>query len=249
VANSPTDLGFTAPAPEEFLADEAFVEAGLARERPVHPRGFADLMKEEAPMNEYGADTKRDTGSAEDQSKQAALEAKHAAHQANKANDAAAIAKAELTKRQAITAHAAALQEAERDREQAHAEKERFAQQLEGASKSRRHCQTALNEANAQVLSETEQYEELKVALDQADADMKAAIALASVKQDEFTVAHKKELDLKAQLADLETANEKFELQKAAAYVALAAAKAEYAQEVAKIKKGAADRDMSSFGA
>ncbi|MGA2043224.1 MAG: hypothetical protein ABSG83_07600 [Roseiarcus sp.] len=200
-------------------------------------------------MNEHEQEPKRDAGSAEDQSKQAALDAKHAALHANKAKDAAAIATAELARRRAVTAHTAALQDAERDREQARAERERFVQLLDGAGKARRHCQNVLNETNGHVQAATDHFDKLRIALDQADADLKAATALAAVKNDEFGAAVKRENDVKTQLADLETAHEKFELAKAAADVALAAARSDYAQEIAKIKKAAADRDMTSFGA
>jgi hypothetical protein len=247
VSTSPIPGENQSEALEDFVAQEPAIEESRVDATPIEPTRIEDFAKEDSAMNEHAQDAKRDAGTPEDQSRQAAHEAKDASLQAFKANDAAAIAKADLTRRKAISAHAAALHDAERTKELAQAEKERVAQQLDSASKVRRHCQNMLNETNAQVQVATEHYGKLKMALDQAEADMKAASALAVVKGDEYAASQKVEGDLKTRLAELETANETYELAKATADVTLATAKSDYAQEIAKIKKEAANRDMTSF--
>ena len=66
-------------------------------------------------MNDHAHDDKRDAGSPEDQSRQAAHEAKLAAQQEDKATDAADIAAQELAKRKAISAYEAAKHKAEQE--------------------------------------------------------------------------------------------------------------------------------------
>lgn len=208
----------------------------------------AGLAGEEVEMSGHAED-KRDAGSPEDQSKQAAHEAKHAALAALKAADAAAIAKAELAKSKAVGAHAASILAAEQTRSQAAADKARFAQQLENAVQVSRHLQSVLNDAGIKAQAAVDHYSKLKITLDQAEADMKSAAAEVALKTDELQAAQKVEGDLRTKVLDLDSAHETFEMAKATAEVALATAKSDYAQEVARIKKAAADRDMASFSA
>jgi hypothetical protein len=247
VENASRDLGSEATPTERSVVSEntPFSEI-LIEVASVEPTRH-EITNEGTAMNDHPQDGKRDAGSPEDQSKQASHEAKTAALQAQRAADAAAIATADLKRRKAISTHGAAILDAENSRDQSRADKERFKQQLDGASKVSRHLHTISNEANTRAQAAADHYQKLKMTVDQALAEKTAVENEAKLKADEYATAQKEENDLRVKVTDLDTADEQFELAKAAAEVVLANAKSDFANEIAKIKKAAADRDMSSF--
>ena len=105
-----------------------------------------------------------------------------------------------------------------------------------------------MNDAKLKQVAAQDHYNKLIITLDQVKADRDAADNEVSMRNSELLAALKTESDLRATVGDLNTADETFEMAKAAAEVDLAKAKANYANEIAKIKKRAADRDMKSFG-
>jgi colicin import membrane protein len=196
-------------------------------------------------MSDQPHEAKREHSSPEEESKAASKEAHRFTTQALKRTDEAQIAKLALDREKAIKAQHSLVEDAKHTRDRNIAMREQAHAQMRSVSERRKHLEAAADAATKEATDAAKKQQAANLALEEANALKTAADAEATLKAADAAAALAAETKLRAQIADLDTAEETFAMAEANSEATVAQARATYASEVAKIRKAAADRDMT----